>query len=108
MAEAAADRIASLAGHRWAWPLAGVLLSIWHDQAATDAVAFFLLFVLANSSDRAMRALHLKVDHLIKVSPVPDAVTGADRLSGVEIDGIKRGIEEGVADGSGTEVEASP
>jgi low affinity Fe/Cu permease len=59
-------------------------------NTATTILTFLMVFVIQNSLNRGNKALHLKVDELIRASAeAHDAIIGAQELSEAEIDRLE-------------------
>ena len=67
-------------------------------NTATTILTFLMVFVIQNSLNRGNKALHLKLDELIRSSEqAHDAIIGAQELSESEIDRLEK-IERGGGD----------
>jgi len=59
-------------------------------NTATTILTFLMVFVIQNSVNRGNKALHLKLDELIRASArARDAIIGAQELSEAEIDRLE-------------------
>src|SRR4051812_2307397 len=65
--ERAADLMSDLAGHRYGWPIGGLLwlLAHRHWPSVVEGISFLFLFVQANTAAREVKSLHVKVDSLV-------------------------------------------
>jgi low affinity Fe/Cu permease len=60
-------------------------------NTATTILTFLMVFVIQNSLNRGNKALHLKLDELIRTSEqAHDAIIGAQELSESEIDRLEK------------------
>ena len=90
------ERIAHLAGHVLAAPLAIVVLALLWAAVGLDATNFaisiaslLLLFILQHSQNRDGMAIQAKLDELIKSSDARNEFAGVDRLPANDIERLR-------------------
>jgi low affinity Fe/Cu permease len=105
-----ADAAAALAGHSMAslgaflvvlvWAATGPLFNFsdtWQlvINTGTTIVTFELVFLIQNTQNRDARAIHAKLDELIRViSRASDDLIGAERLTVAEIEELRTMTKE--------------
>jgi low affinity Fe/Cu permease len=96
-----ANKIAALAGNRWtfiaavaviaAWALSGPYFrysDTWQlvINTGTTIVTFLMVFLIQNTQNRDARALHLKLDEVIRaIRPADDEMISIENLSDAEL-----------------------
>jgi low affinity Fe/Cu permease len=97
-----ANRIASLAGSRWTFVLAVATIGVWAAvgphfhysdtwqlviNTGTTIVTFLMVFLIQNTQNRDARALHLKMDEIIRaVRPADDEMISIEKMSDAELE----------------------
>jgi low affinity Fe/Cu permease len=79
-----ATRTSTLAGHHWAFVIASALIVFWFGSGPlfgwsdtwqllantfTTLVTFVMVFLIQNTQNRDSKAIHLKLDELIRATP---------------------------------------
>lgn len=88
------DAVTAILGHQWAFVAAVVIVVGWlaglprfgiEDQqyqllinTTTTIVTFIMVFAVQHTSNRDARALHVKLDELLRVTDADDVLIGAE------------------------------
>jgi low affinity Fe/Cu permease len=70
-------------------------------NTGTTIVTFLMVFLIQNSQNRDNAAIQVKLDELIRVSAGKNAFVGIEHLTDVEIERLRKLIEERAKHGSG-------
>ena len=104
-----ANRIAALAGNRWTIIAAVATIGIWAISGpyfrysdtwqlvintGTTIVTFLMVFLIQNTQNRDARALHLKMDEMIRaLRPADDEMISIEKMSDAELDRLSKFYE---------------
>ena len=97
-----ANRIAALAGNRWTFIAAVATIAFWAlcgpyfrysdtwqlvINTGTTIVTFLMVFLIQNTQNRDARALHLKLDEVIRaLRPADDEMISIEKMSDAELE----------------------
>jgi low affinity Fe/Cu permease len=97
-----ANRTAALAGNRWTFATAVGAIVIWGASGpyfrysdtwqlvintGTTVVTFLMVFIIQNTQNRDARALHLKMDEMIRaLRPADDEMISIEKMSDAELE----------------------
>lgn len=103
------DAVSEALGHQWAFVAAVVLVLVWlaglprfgfHDQnyqllinTTTTIITFVMVFAVQHTSNRDARALHVKLDELLRVTDAQDALIGAEDETPAQLKERKAALE---------------
>lgn len=104
------DAVSEALGHQWAFVAAVVLVLVWlaglprfgfHDQdyqllinTTTTIITFVMVFAVQHTSNRDARALHVKLDELLRASDdAQDALIGAEDETPAQLKERKAALE---------------
>ncbi len=77
------------------WAISGPFFG-WSDthslliNTITTIITFLMVFIIQYSQNKDTKALHLKIDELIKHSEARDELMGIEKLSEEEIEKLKK------------------
>lgn len=102
-------RVSQIVGSPWAFILAIVILVVWAltgpyfgfsdtwqliINTGTTIVTFLIVFLIQNTQNRDARAIHLKLDELIRaVKSARNSMVDLEELSDEELDKLKQDFE---------------
>src|SRR5437660_3597215 len=105
-----AQRISQLVGSSWAFILAVLIIVVWAVtgpvfhfsdtwqlviNTGTTIVTFLVVFLIQNTQNRDAKALHLKLDELIRShSPAHNDMIDIEKLSDEELDELEKRYAE--------------
>jgi low affinity Fe/Cu permease len=97
-----ANRIAALSGNRWTFVVAFTIIAIWGASGpyfhysdtwqlvintGTTIVTFLMVFLIQNTQNRDARALHLKLDEVIRaLRPADDEMISIEKMNDAELE----------------------
>jgi low affinity Fe/Cu permease len=97
-----ATRAATIAGNRWSFIFAVGLIAVWAVtgpyyhysdtwqlviNTGTTIITFLMVFLIQNSQNRDARALHLKLDEVIRsIHVADDQMIDVEKMSDEELD----------------------
>lgn len=100
-----ATKIATLAGSPWAFILATITIFVWLTtgpifhfsdtwqlviNTSTTIITFLMVFLIQNTQNRDSRAIHLKLDELLKgVHGARTGMVDIEELSDEELDNLQ-------------------
>jgi low affinity Fe/Cu permease len=102
-----AHRVAEGAGSIWVFAAAVIIVAVWmatgpifHYSDAwqlvintgTTIVTFLMVFLIQNTQNRDARAIHLKLDELIRVSTARDLFMNLESLSDKELEEMAQNL----------------
>jgi low affinity Fe/Cu permease len=104
-----AHKTAEIVGHAWAFILALTIVIAWliigpafdfsntwqlWINTATTILTFLMVFLIQNTQNRDSKALHLKLDELIRASrPARDSMLDLEDLPDQELDRLQKEFE---------------
>ena len=116
-----ADRASDIVGSPWAFVLAAGLLILWAVSGpifgfsdtwqlvintGTTIITFLMVFLIQNTQNRDAKAMHLKLDELIKSSRADDQMIDLDKLSDKQMKGLEAEYKRIVGRGDGAAAKA--
>jgi len=98
---------AEMSGSVWVFVCALVLIAIWFASGpifhysdtwqlvintGTTIITFLMVFLIQNTQNRDARAIHLKLDELIRVSEARDLFMNLEELSDKELENLSESL----------------
>jgi low affinity Fe/Cu permease len=111
--ERLAERTSKAAGSKYAFALAFAIILGWAISGpywrfsdtwqlvintGTTIVTFLMVFLIQNGQNREMRALHVKLDEIIRSSAAKNALIGLEKKAEEEIEQVATQVVEAVKD----------
>jgi len=108
--QAFANRIAALSGSRWTFAIAVAVIAIWAItgpyfrysdtwqlviNTTTTIITFLMVFLIQNTQNRDARALHLKMDEMIRaLRPADDEMISIEKMNDQELERLSAFYEK--------------
>jgi low affinity Fe/Cu permease len=105
-----ANRIAALSGNRWTFVVALTTIAIWAASGpyfhysdtwqlvintGTTIITFLMVFLIQNTQNRDARALHLKLDEVIRaLRPADDEMISIEKMNDAELERLSSFYEK--------------
>src|SRR3954454_15257941 len=105
-----ANRIAALSGNRWTFALALITIGIWAGSGSyfhysdtwqlvintgTTIITFLMVVLIQNTQNRDARAIHLKLDEVIRaLRPADDEMISIEKMNDAELERLSSFYEK--------------